>query len=448
MSVARKWIPGIGYCQFNCIDVLIRNLSFPSPSVRPVKHWTTVTDIHIEMKLYTVIDLDTSLQSLTSVVWFTMAWKNEFIQWKPEQFCSIDKLILSNAGYWQPDLYIYERIETMDKSPPVPFYLIENNGYTKRVMPIRIVSFCKLNIFKFPFDTQRCNITFGTYVHPAHNVRMLSMLNSFEVLNNTLDVYVGQGDWYLLDITVANDTVLSYGQAFSTVYYEITLQRAPVAYVMTLIAPACLMVLMDIISMFIVMESGGRLGFKITIVLGFSVLLSILNTMLPSSDVPPLLGIFCCVCMAAMTISIIECITISSMLMLSEAEPTVPSWIKSWILRHLARVLCFKEEFFIKYGIIFSETEKYENKKVLEEQSLETKRKPQRDKEDNLDVILLKMLLLEVLKIHKKIVDSRKMENIKTEWHAAALVLERFVLIIYLLTVVILLAVVLIIWLT
>ncbi|CAJ0939092.1 unnamed protein product, partial [Ranitomeya imitator] len=66
-------------------------------------------------------------------------------------------------------------------------------------------------------------------------------------------------------------------------------QRIPQTYVVSFILPICFMVLLDIVSMFIEMPKNDRLGFKISIVLGFSMLLLILNDILPLSHTPPLL---------------------------------------------------------------------------------------------------------------------------------------------------------------
>ncbi|XP_071970383.1 5-hydroxytryptamine receptor 3A-like [Engystomops pustulosus] len=438
---------GANYCQDDCsINNLIQNLTFPSQYIRPVKNWTTTTTVDIGMTLYTIVKLDTSMQSLTTLVWFSMTWENEFVQWNPNQFCFINKIFMSSDTFWKPDLYIYERIEGEDKSPYVPYYSINYNGLMKDSVPLRIVSSCKLNIFKFPFDTQKCNLTFGSYIHPVQDIVMLANMNSSQVFQSTIDVFVSKGEWNLLDITVGNKTVISEGVSYSTIYYEITIKRVPVVYIITLIVPACFMVLLDIVSMFIQMESGERLDFKITIVLGFSVLLLILNTMLPNSEVPPILGIFCCVCMAIMVVSILGCVAVSYMLMLSESQPTVPSWIKSWILKFLYRVLCFKGKYFMKFGINLSLAETYVNKRAMQKRSLQTEKNLHRSKNDSMEAKLLKMLLQEVLKIHKKIVESKEMDDSKTEWHAAALVVDRLVLVMYLLIVVIIFVTVLIVW--
>ncbi|XP_075044602.1 5-hydroxytryptamine receptor 3A-like [Mixophyes fleayi] len=435
------------HCQPNCsISSLINILDFKNSSIRPVKNWKNVTYISIDMTLYTVVQLDTSLQSLTTLIWFNMAWTNEFINWDPSTQCSIKQVLMTGDNFWKPDLYVYEMTENSDKSPVTPYYTVEYTGKITNAKPMRIVSSCHLDILKFPFDTQKCNLTFGPYIHPVEDIIMYPKSNAPDVLKNSQKVFLSKGDWNLVNINVNDKTILSEGVTYSTVYYEITLKRVPIVYILTLIIPACLMVLLDIGSMFIQMESGERLGFKITIVLGFSVLLLILNNLLPTSKTAPVLGIFCCICMAVMVSSIFGCIVVSYMLMMSESQPNVPPWIRIWILKYLARVLCFKEKSFKKYGVDIPEMETYDNRSI--EANLKSKKKTPKDNEDSLDVKLLKRLLMEILRIHEELVNSRNKEDVKTEWYAAALVVDRLVILVYLIIVIILFTVVVIIWMT
>nr|DBA17005.1 TPA: hypothetical protein GDO54_002522 [Pyxicephalus adspersus] len=282
-----------------------------------------------------------------------MKWKNEFISWNPNDQCGIKSFFASFDNIWQPDIYINEMTSTEDKSQINPYLIVNNNGEIQDKKSIRIVSSCKINIFKFPFDRQSCNISFSSYVYPVEEVNFMSLSNSTKVFEELKKKYfTPKGDWNLINITVFD--YLDKGDTnYSRVIYTITLKRVPVVYIVTLILPACLMVILDLFSMFIPMGSEERLNFKITIVLGFSVLLLILNNMLPTSYTPPILGIFCLVCMAVMVFSIIGCITISYMLMLSESQKNVPRWVKTWILTYLAKLLCFKS--FSKNGINIGE---------------------------------------------------------------------------------------------
>lgn len=69
----------------------------------------------------------------------------------------------SQSWYFQC-IFIFFRTED-PQSPTVPFLSLSSDGTINLWKPIRIMSTCNLDIYKFPFDTQKCNLTFGTYVH-------------------------------------------------------------------------------------------------------------------------------------------------------------------------------------------------------------------------------------------------------------------------------------------
>ncbi|XP_018420362.1 PREDICTED: 5-hydroxytryptamine receptor 3A-like [Nanorana parkeri] len=433
-------------CSFNGVVQALRNV--PGSDVRPVKNWTTPTIVYIDMSLYTIVSLNTALQTMTTYLWFNMAWPNEFISWDPDVYCGIEQILIPGNNFWLPDLYIYEMTESDNNVPVIPYYTVTHEGKIINSKPLRIVSSCKLNIFKFPFDEQTCSLTFGSYIHSVENIIMLAKANSSQVNKNSKDIFVSKGDWKLVTINVEDGNVTSEGVTFSEVKYKIILKRTPIVYIINLIVPACFMVFLDISSMFIELGTGERLGFKITVVLGFSVLLLILNDMLPNSDNPPVLGVFCCVCLAVMVISIIGSIFTSYMLMLSETQPTVPNWIKIWIMKHLARILLFNVKAHKQSKLMEIDTEQGNtvNRPIM---AIEMR------KQDSpggmkvpVEVKLLKRLLLEVLKIHQELIRSKSQVDAKSDWHFAAIVVDRLVLIVYLIIVITMFAVVINVWAT
>lgn len=419
----------------------MKNLNFTNAGVRPVKDSYTVTNVTIDITLYTVVSLDTSLQYLSTLIWFSMEWNNEFVGWDPVMNCSIQSILATGVELWKPDLYVYEMITYNDDPPVVEYFDITHNGTITNAKPLPIVSACRLNMFRFPFDSQKCNLTFGPYIHTEKDIVMSPKSNSSEVYKGSKDVFVNKGDWILLDVTVKSNLLYVNGANFSTVLYEITLKRVPVVHIITLILPACFMVLLDIVSMFIHIESGERLEFKITLVLGFSVLLLILNDMLPKSKTAPVLGIFCLVCMTVMILSIIGCVTISYVMTLSKSQTAVPSWVKTWILKYLAMLLCFRS--LNKHGISILDSETESNNEMV---NAERRNTTQISTEDSHEVKLLRELLNEILKIQEDLTESRIKQEYKSEWHAAALVIDRFIVIIYLIIVTVVFAVVIAIW--
>ncbi|XP_075043643.1 5-hydroxytryptamine receptor 3A-like [Mixophyes fleayi] len=442
--------PGIGHCQDNCtFQNLLKSLDLANGSkVRPMKDWRNTSLVYLDFTLYTIVDLDMNEQTAISYVWFYMSWKDEFANWNPNDFCGIQKLFVPNDYFWKPDLYIYEMIDSGDNAPEVPFYKLQSSGKITNAMPLRIVSSCNLDIFKFPFDNQTCRLSFGSYVYTVADLIMWPKSNSSIVNQNSLNVFASKGDWSLQAVTVYNTTYVSTGEGYSQVIYSIYLKRSSIVYVINLIIPACFLVFLDIASMFI-QAYGERLAFKITIVLGFSVLLLILNDMLPNSDNTPMLGIFCCICMGMMVLSIIGTVSVSYMLDQSTTNASVPLWVRTLVLNHLAYVACFKKTAFKDepVSIIVSGKDSDNEKKIETQQEISNnERHLEKEMNANKEVKLLKRLLVEILKIHQELMLARKTTEDKSDWTMVAHIVDRLVLILYLITVSLIFVIMICVW--
>ncbi|XP_041124800.1 5-hydroxytryptamine receptor 3A-like isoform X3 [Polyodon spathula] len=268
---------------------------------RPVDDWRKPSQVFIDSTVANIIQLEGMTQSLTSLLWLDMKWKNSFISWDPNKFCGMESMTIPLDLLWLPDLYIYEVMDG-DASPVVNILEVKHDGSVKHSKPIRLVSACTLDIFGFPFDTQKCTITFGPYVHTVEQMTVLAASNSSVVTQRSRDNFSKRGEWELLHVDVQNRNLSFSGILYSQVKYTITLKRIPIVYVVNLICPAGLLIILDFSGMFISVTGGERLGFKITVVLGFLVLLLILNDQLPKTDVFPILGVFCGLCFALMII--------------------------------------------------------------------------------------------------------------------------------------------------
>ncbi|XP_065423050.1 5-hydroxytryptamine receptor 3A-like isoform X2 [Chrysemys picta bellii] len=384
-------------------------------SVRPVTDWREPSIIRIDVTLHATLDLDEKLQILTSLVRFQMSWKNQFLTWDPQNFCGISKISIPVDSVWKPDLFVSEMTED-PQSPTVPFMSLSSDGTINQWKPIRIVSTCSLDIYKFPFDTQKCNLTFGPYVHTVQDIVVVPKSNSSAVTQASQENYA-KSEWLLGKVDVLSNNVSTEEKEWSQVTYQITIRRVPILYVINLIVPAGFLVLVDVASMFIPMEGGERLGFKITVVLGFSVLLLILNDLLPNSEVTPILAV----------------------------RPDVPQWLKIWVLKHLAFILRIDTGEVSESNVAGVRNTNKATSVVEKEADIQTRRCLQKE-HDSAEIKLLKKVLLELLMIRRHMIMSKREEEAKSEWNMVAFVLDRFILICYLLTVFIILITVVVVW--
>ncbi|XP_058849874.1 5-hydroxytryptamine receptor 3A-like isoform X3 [Acipenser ruthenus] len=185
---------------------------------RPVDDWRKPTQVFIDSTVANIIQLEGTTQRLTSLLWLDMTWKNSFISWDPNEFCGMETITIPLDLLWLPDLYIYEIMDD-DVSPVVNVLQVKHDGSVKQSNPVRLVTACKLDIFGFPFDTQKCTITFGPYVHTVEQITMVAASNSSVVTQLSRDNFSKRGEWELLHIDVQNLNFSFSGTLHSQVKY-------------------------------------------------------------------------------------------------------------------------------------------------------------------------------------------------------------------------------------
>uniref|UniRef100_A0A3Q3QS10 Uncharacterized protein n=1 Tax=Monopterus albus TaxID=43700 RepID=A0A3Q3QS10_MONAL len=263
----------------------------------------------------TLVGLDIVLYAILAMV--GAQWNDERISWDPTQFCGITGVSVPRDMLWKPDLFIFEMVQK-DESPLCPYIYMSFNGMVTDEQGIRVVSTCNMNVHKFPFDTQRCNISFSSAIHTVDQVRLFPSSNSSRATEFSQEIMKTQGEWDFLQLSVTNSSLTIDKEQWDMIIYTFTMKRRPLLYVINFLLPILFFLCLDLSSFFISDERGEKLGFKVTVMLAISVLLLILNDILPSmSNKTPLIGTYCIVIFALMLLSLIETILVTYLM---EAE--------------------------------------------------------------------------------------------------------------------------------
>ncbi|XP_065327694.1 5-hydroxytryptamine receptor 3A-like [Pelmatolapia mariae] len=235
------------------------------------------------------------------------AWNNEYIQWKPDDFCGIKYITIPTSYLWMPDITIEEMTEK-DKASPSPYLTIYHDGVVEFRNDQVVLSACKMHVYKFPFDTQSCNLSFRSIFHDDWMLQVSNKSRIFDVMHT-------QYEWLFIDMSVNNEIVEGYGFNQTVVIYTITMKRRSVLYVANFILPVLFFLLLDL-SSFLISDTGGeKLGFKVTVLLAVTVMQLLLNEILPSSsDSIPLIAVYCIGIFALMLLSLLEAILVKHLI--------------------------------------------------------------------------------------------------------------------------------------
>ncbi|XP_054458961.1 5-hydroxytryptamine receptor 3A-like [Anoplopoma fimbria] len=317
---------------------LEKNL-FPKKLLRPVKSFSSPTNITIGITVVGILGVDEKSQSLTTVLWQVLEWDIEGLSWDEEE-CGTKRVSVPREKLWVPDIHISEFMDE-DKSPNTPYVYLLNTGHVYDDKPVRMVSSCRLVIYNFPFDIQNCTLTFGSYLHFATDIRMIQGPTSEEILQESQDVLVTNGEWELIGISVAPSTLSLDVGSYSEIRYHIILRRRPVLYVVNLLIPSCFLITVDLFSFLLPPHSVDRSSFKMTLILGYTVFLLIMNDLLPvTGDTTPFINVFFSISLALMVASLLETVFITNIQYSSSRYSAMPHWLNVLVLRYLAVVVC------------------------------------------------------------------------------------------------------------
>uniref|UniRef100_A0A3P9HLH5 Uncharacterized protein n=1 Tax=Oryzias latipes TaxID=8090 RepID=A0A3P9HLH5_ORYLA len=203
----------------------------------------------------------------------------------------MDKLTIPKSLVWNPDMGIDEDTSDSGSIREDPLLILMSSGEAVTTTRQRLTSTCQLNLLLFPFDVQRCNITFSSTSFDTSSLKLGTARNSSVITSLSDEFMITQGEWNLKNMQVFLYDQSNGNISVSKLRYTVWLERKPMLYVINLILPLFYLLILDLASFFISESSGEKLGFKVTILLSISVLLLILNDILPSTeDKLPMIG--------------------------------------------------------------------------------------------------------------------------------------------------------------
>ncbi|KAK7925102.1 hypothetical protein WMY93_007412 [Mugilogobius chulae] len=313
--------------------------------VRPVKDWRSSTVVAIDLMVYSILNVDEKNQVLTTYVWYRQSWTDEFLVWDPEDFDDVKQVSLPTANVWVPDILINEFVD-VGKSPDIPYVYVTHDGLVRNYKPIQVVTACTLNIYNFPFDVQKCSLTFQSWLHTSDDDINITLMRTPEELREDKSVFMNQGEWELLHI-LSNYKIFSVDNDdyYAEMKFHVVIRRRPLFYTVNLLLPSMFLMIMDVVGFYLPPDSGERVSFKITLLLGYSVFLIIVSDTLPATAIgTPLIGVYFVVCMALLVISLTETVLIVRLVHKQDLQPPVPHWLKYLVLEKAPVLFCIHQK--------------------------------------------------------------------------------------------------------
>uniref|UniRef100_A0A3B4H110 5-hydroxytryptamine receptor 3A-like n=1 Tax=Pundamilia nyererei TaxID=303518 RepID=A0A3B4H110_9CICH len=320
-------------------------------AIRPVVNITTVTNIGISITVFGILGVVNNtfinLKSIQTVSdsWISLLqkWQNEFTKWDPEE-CGTSRMSVPRTNLWLPDIIINEFMDE-NTAPKVPYAYLLSDGTVSDSQPIKAITSCKLDIYLFPFDIQNCTLSFNSYTLKSNALQLYLTETPERMTEYSKSRMATMGEWELIGIAAKKYTLTSTASgSYDEIRFYISLRRQAMLYVANLLLPSCFLITVDLFSFILPPNDADRSSFKMTLILGYTVFLLMMNDLLPATgNAIPLINVFLSMCLAMMVASLLETIVITNFLCGSSNYSRAPRWIRVLFLKILGRLVLTEE---------------------------------------------------------------------------------------------------------
>ncbi|XP_062570232.1 neuronal acetylcholine receptor subunit alpha-7-like [Saccostrea cucullata] len=256
------------------------------------------------MIINSVHEVEEQLQYISFYAWFNVQWDDEFLTWNETENSEIKTIVLPFQKIWVPDLSIIDSESNFYKTGAHSFVTVNANGHVVWFPGGKFVVTCGLKMKKFPFDKQTCSIL----VSPWLLTDSMQKLIPKQRPDYDLDIISENGEW---EFTKFSHTLIYYKELDQTMLnYELHLKRRYLYSVLTVLVPILAMAILSSMTFVIPLESGERIQYSLTLLLAFTVFLTLFEQTMPqnSTDVPYLsvyVGFQLLLCVLSTIVSIV-----------------------------------------------------------------------------------------------------------------------------------------------
>ncbi|XP_042295528.1 neuronal acetylcholine receptor subunit alpha-7-like isoform X1 [Sceloporus undulatus] len=310
-----------------------------TPLERPVGDDAQPITVHFTLSLMQIMDVDEKNQVLTTNVWLQMYWYDHYLRWNESEYPGVKSLRFSPDRLWTPDILLYNSANEEFDSTFHTHILVNSSGYCQWLPPGILKSTCRIDVRWFPFDTQKCDLKFGSWTYDG-------WLLDLRMLETDTSGYVANGEWDLMGVPGTQNKVFyeCCREPYLDVTFAVTMRRRTLYYALNMLVPCLLLSAMTFLVFLLPADSGEKISLGITVLLSLTVFMLLVAEVMPAtSDSIPLIGQYFATTMGMVALSVVATVFV---LQYHHHDPDggcMPRWVQVVVLRWGAWLLRMRQ---------------------------------------------------------------------------------------------------------
>ncbi|KAI8043121.1 hypothetical protein M5D96_004447 [Drosophila gunungcola] len=187
----------------------------------------------------------------------TQEWNDYNLRWNETEYGGVKDLRITPNKLWKPDVLMYNSADEGFDGTYHTNIVVKHNGSCLYVPPGIFKSTCKIDITWFPFDDQHCEMKFGSWTYDGNQLDLV--LNSED--GGDLSDFITNGEWYLLAMPGKKNTIVyaCCPEPYVDITFTIQIRRRTLYYFFNLIVPCVLISSMALLGFTLPPDSGEKL---------------------------------------------------------------------------------------------------------------------------------------------------------------------------------------------
>ncbi|KAK3758301.1 hypothetical protein RRG08_004122 [Elysia crispata] len=252
---------------------------FYQSNVIPVTTESSNVSMTMQLQVLSIVAVSEKEQTLMTNNRLFMRWSDAYLSWDPSSFGNITSILLGQDTLWLPDVTVANTVQPSVQIgfPGLPCRVF-HTGRIEWNPGVIIWTSCDLDVTYFPMDTQVCHILFETMTSWYEEVQI--QVDEAEPI--VLEQFKQNGQWDLIDSWGSS----TYGlKERNRITFSFLLKRRRAYYLLNIVIPVLLLSFTGTLSLALPADAGEKMGMCLTVLLSYTVYLTIVSEELPNTSV-------------------------------------------------------------------------------------------------------------------------------------------------------------------
>ncbi|XP_048738639.2 acetylcholine receptor subunit beta-type unc-29-like [Ostrea edulis] len=253
-----------------------------NPQIKPVKNHSDDALVGVQLIPFLIRKVDEKLQTFSTSLWVGYYWRDENLQWNPNNYSGITGLRVNIDQIWIPGICIVNELTDQKclNFDEKGMAFIMPDGYVFYNKPMESTIQCILDISAYPFDEQVCTYIFYPYSTVAHNFLYIEK-ETYIVLR-----YFQPNEEWEVKSTSKSFTIDASTPDWpvQTARLSIVLKRRPYYVIINVFVPIFILSILNLMTFLLPVESGEKMGMTLAIFLTFAVFVTLISDSMPKSS--------------------------------------------------------------------------------------------------------------------------------------------------------------------